>query len=75
MADPTTPDQPFSVYGLTVSYFTRKVTGYLDYAGIPWRLAPGIGLHLAAREAGWNGGIPVITTPYTTLFRSRKSVV
>ena len=35
MADPTTPDQPFSVYGLTVSYFTRKVTGYLDYAGIP----------------------------------------
>ena len=51
MADPTTPDQPFSVYGLTVSYFTRKVTGYLDYAGIPWRLAPGIGPVLYAMFA------------------------
>ncbi len=75
MADPTTPDQPFSVYGLTVSYFTRKVTGYLDYAGIPWRLAPGIGLHLAAREAGWNGGIPVITTPDGELIWDSTAVI
>jgi glutathione S-transferase len=50
------------VHGLTVSYFTRKVTGYLDYKGIPWRLRPSIGINLEARAAGWNGGIPVVTT-------------
>lgn len=53
----------FVVHGLTVSYFTRKVTGYLDYKGIPWRLRPSIGINLEARAAGWNGGIPVVTTP------------
>jgi glutathione S-transferase len=51
------------VHGLTVSYFTRKVTGYLDYKGISWRLRPSIGIILEARAAGWNGGIPVVTTP------------
>lgn len=53
----------FIVQGVTASYFTRKVTGYLDYKGIPWRLRPSIGMNLDARAAGWNGGIPVITTP------------
>lgn len=55
--------QPFLVHGLTVSYFTRKVTGYLDYKGLPWRLRPSIGIQLEARAAGWNGGIPTVTTP------------
>lgn len=53
----------FVVHGLTVSYFTRKVTGYLDYKGIPWRLRPSVGANLEARAAGWNGGIPTVTTP------------
>lgn len=53
----------YLVYGLTRSYFTRKVTGYLDYTDRPWRLDPGVGLHPAATEAGWNGGIPVVTGP------------
>jgi glutathione S-transferase len=53
----------FIVHGVTVSYFTRKVTGYLDYKGIPWRMRPSVGLYPEARAAGWNGGIPVITTP------------
>ena len=53
----------FVVHGLTVSYFTRKVTGYLDYKGLGWRLAPSLGLHPEARLAGWSGGIPVVTTP------------
>ncbi|MEO8605366.1 MAG: glutathione S-transferase N-terminal domain-containing protein [bacterium] len=53
----------FVVHGLTVSYFTRKVTGYLDYKSLAWRLQPSIGINLAARAAGWNGGIPVVTTP------------
>jgi glutathione S-transferase len=53
----------FVVHGLTASYFTRKVTGYLDYKGMPWRLQPSVGVNLEARAAGWNGGIPVVTTP------------
>lgn len=56
------PSSQFVVHGLTVSYFTRKVTGYLDYKGVPWRLRPSIGVNLEARAAGWNGGIPVVTT-------------
>ena len=28
------------VHELTRSYFTRKVTGYLDYTDRPWRLEP-----------------------------------
>jgi hypothetical protein len=51
------------VHGLTVSYFTRKVTGYFDHKAIRWRLQPSVGMNLAARAAGWNGGIPVVTTP------------
>jgi len=53
----------FVVHGLTVSYFTRKVTGYLDYKGLAWRLKPSVGANLEARAAGWNGGIPSVTTP------------
>lgn len=56
----------YLVHGLTRSYFTRKMTGYLDYTDRPWRLEPGgpdVGTHLAAAAAGWNGGIPVVTTP------------
>ena len=30
----------YLVHGLTRSYFTRKVTGYLDYTDRPWRLEP-----------------------------------
>jgi glutathione S-transferase len=54
---------PFLVHGLTVSYFTRKVTGYLDYKGLPWRLEPSIGANPPARAVGWNGGIPAVTNP------------
>src|SRR5262245_53013417 len=62
LTDAVTNARPYLVHGLTVSYFTRKVTGYLDHAGLPWRLRGSIGINLAARTAGWNGGIPVVTT-------------
>ena len=26
----------YRVHGMTQSYFTRKMTGYLDYKRIPW---------------------------------------
>ena len=53
----------YLVHGLTRSYFTRKVTGYLDYTDRPWRLEPGFLDHTEAVAAGWNGGIPGLTTP------------
>ncbi len=53
----------FLVHGLTRSYFTRKVTGYLDHTDRPWRLQPGFQDHSEATAAGWNGGIPVVTAP------------
>lgn len=53
----------FVVHGLRVSYFTRKVTGYLDHKLQPWHLEPSIGMNPAARAVGWNGGIPAVTTP------------
>ena len=50
----------YLVHGLTRSYFTRKMTGYLDYTDRPWRLAP-MGPepagHPAAAAAGWTGAI------------------
>lgn len=65
----------FIVHGLTVSYFTRKVTGYLDYKGICWRLRPSLGMNLEARSAGWNGGIPVVTTPEGALIWDSTAVI
>jgi len=53
----------YVVHGLTVSYFTRKITAHLDHLRAPWWLDPSIGANPKARALGWNGGIPVITTP------------
>lgn len=66
---------PFVVHGLTVSYFTRKVTGYLDHAGLAWRLQPSIGANPVAREAGWNGGIPVVTAPDGELMWDSTAII
>jgi len=69
------PLRQFVVHGLTVSYFTRKVTGYLDYKGLSWRLQPSLGMNLEARAAGWNGGIPVVTTPEGELVWDSTAVI
>jgi glutathione S-transferase len=63
------------VHGLTPSYFTRKVTGYLDYKQLRWRLRGSLGLHRAARAAGWNGGIPVVETPTDGLIWDSTAVI
>lgn len=55
--------QAYRVYGMTQSYFTRKMTGYLDYKGIPYVLRRFAGVNPAARAAGWPGGMPVVQTP------------
>ncbi len=53
----------YRVYGMSQSYFTRKLTGYLDYKGIPYLMRRFAGMNREARAAGWHGGIPVVMTP------------
>ncbi|MGD1027169.1 glutathione S-transferase N-terminal domain-containing protein [Candidatus Binatus soli] len=53
----------YRVYGMTQSYFTRKLTGYLDYKAIPYLMRRFAGANRAAREAGWPGAMPVVKTP------------
>jgi glutathione S-transferase len=48
---------------MSQSYFTRKMTGYLGYKGIPYLFRRFGGAHPEARAAGWPGGIPVVRTP------------
>jgi glutathione S-transferase len=45
------------------SYFTRKMTGYLDYKGIPWVFRRFAGMSPAAAAAGYRGGVPTVETP------------
>ena len=63
------------VHGIRVSFFTRKVTGYLDHKGIAWELAPSVGMNQPAMEAGWNGGIPVVTTPEGAMIWDSTSII
>lgn len=66
----------YTVHGLTRSYFTRKVTSYLDYTGRPWRLeACPPNLHTEATEAGWTGGIPVVTDPTGHLMWDSTTII
>jgi glutathione S-transferase len=51
------------VYGMSQSYFTRKMTGYLDYKGIPYLMRRFAGVNPSARAAGWPGGMPVVMAP------------
>ena len=59
----STREQPFVLFGLTASYFTRKMSAYFDYKRIPWRLVPFLGANPEVRAAGWTGGIPAVKTP------------
>jgi glutathione S-transferase len=53
----------YRVHGMMQSYFTRKMTGYLDYKGIPWRFRRFPGASPEAMAAGFPGGVPVVETP------------
>src|SRR5271156_3368114 len=52
----------YRVYGMSQSYFTRKLTGYLDYKSVPYRLRRFAVANRVARDAGWPGGVPVVKT-------------
>jgi glutathione S-transferase len=53
----------YRVYGMSQSFFTRKLEGTLAYKGIPYRLRRCAGGVPDARAAGWPGGVPVVRTP------------
>jgi glutathione S-transferase len=53
----------YRVHGMMQSYFTRKMTGYLDYKGIPWLFRRFPGVSAASMAAGFPGGVPVVETP------------
>jgi hypothetical protein len=53
----------YRLHGLTQSYFTRKMTGYLEYKGIPYLLRRFYGVSEAATAAGFPGGVPAMETP------------
>ena len=55
--------KPYLVHGMMQSYFTRKMTGYLEYKGIPYRLRRFYGMSPAAQAAGFPGGIPALEAP------------
>jgi glutathione S-transferase len=59
------PEGPkaYRVHGMWQSYFTRKMTGYLDYKGIPWAMRRFSGFSPEATAAGWPGGVPLVKTP------------
>lgn len=53
----------YRVHGMMQSYFTRKMTGYLDYKGIPWLFRRFAGASPEAMAAGYPGGVPALETP------------
>lgn len=53
----------YRVHGMMQSYFTRKMTGYLDYKRIPWLFRRFAGMSAGAAAAGYPGGVPVVETP------------
>jgi len=53
----------YRVFGMSQSFFTRKLEGALAYKRIPHRLVRFAGACPEARGAGWPGGIPVVRTP------------
>jgi glutathione S-transferase len=55
--------KPYRLHGMMQSYFTRKMTGYLEYKGIPYLLRRFYGLSEEAIAAGFPGGVPPMQTP------------
>ena len=53
----------YRVHGMMQSYFTRKLTGYFDYKGIPWLFRRFPGASPEATAAGFPGGVPLVETP------------
>jgi glutathione S-transferase len=66
---------PLTVYGVNQSFFTRKVTGYLDYKRLPWHLRRGLGMAADVRAGGWEGGLPALIDADGRVFWDSTSVI
>src|SRR5262249_6109625 len=55
--------KPFRIHGMMQSYFTRKMTGYFQYKGIPYIFRRFYGVSPESAAAGFPGGIPAVETP------------
>ncbi|HXK25035.1 MAG TPA: glutathione S-transferase N-terminal domain-containing protein [Myxococcota bacterium] len=53
----------YRLHGMMQSYFTRKMTGYLEYKRIPYQLRRFYGMSEESLRAGFPGGIPAVQTP------------
>lgn len=40
--NPMNMPRPYWIYGHTLSYFTRNLTGYISYKGLPWLSGAGL---------------------------------
>jgi len=54
---------PYRLHGVMQSYFTRKMTGYLEYKRIPYLLRRFAGMSAEAAQAGFPGAMPAMQTP------------
>jgi glutathione S-transferase len=57
------PVRPYRLHGLLQSYFTRKMTGYLEYKRIPYLFRRFYGVSPESAAAGFPGGVPAMQTP------------
>ena len=69
------PMGTYLVRGVSSSYFTRKVTGYLDYSRRRWQLDPFLANDPEAAALGWNGGIPIVVDPDGVMMWDSTSII
>jgi glutathione S-transferase len=55
--------KPYRIHGMMQSYFTRKMTGYFEYKGIPYLFRRFYGVSPESAAAGYPGGVPAVETP------------
>ncbi len=67
--------KPFRLHGLMQSYFSRKMTGYFEYKGIPYVLRRFYGVSPESAAAGFPGGVPAVETPEGDLMWDSTSMI
>jgi len=66
--------RPYRIYGHTLSFFTRKLTGYMSYKGLPWlQRTKAYPDHVLASD--WPGGMPVVETPDGDIIWDTTSII
>ena len=72
--NPLNMPRSYRVYGHTLSFFTRKLTGYMSYKGLPWhRRTETYPDHVLASD--WPGAMPVLETPDGDILWDTTSII